>query len=500
MAEQKNIFVGWVGPSNKLSAPRFDAQRAHNCFVETNPLGMGKEQQTGVLLSRPGLRPRASLFGGEIRGMHAVSNGGHQYAVAGSRVYASTDNFVTSTLIGIISTSSGPVSFADNGASNGAPTVIMVDGVAGYRWSEATPTDFAMITTTTDPGWRRASTITFQDRYFIANQVDTDSFFVSDVNAPTFSESTDAAKSGYGDKIVAVISNNRTLYLLGEKTLETWWNTGTSAVLPFTRIDGQFSNTGCAAGATVRKLADMFFWVGPNEQGGPIVYAMKGTPSRISNHAVELSLQSLTAEQLATATAWTYQENGHFFYLLCADGLDTTWVYDVSTNLWHERRSFDGQNGQTRHLADCGIFANGETLCGSHMNNENNGAIYVLDQTYRYDDTYPILWLRASPHLSSALNNQSVFMLQLDCQAGQADLTGTSAAIDPHLTLRVSKDGGQTWGLPKKAALGKTGRWQTRQRWHRLGYGRDFVFEVSCTDPVDVQVLSAWLVMDGGNS
>ena len=48
--------------------------------------------------------------------------------------------------------------------------------------------------------------------------------------------------------------------------------------------------------------------------------------------------------------------------------------------------------------------------------------------------------------------------------------------------------------------MGKIGTYLTRCRWQRLGYGRDLVFRVFCSDPVKVTMLSAYLDVEKGGS
>lgn len=77
-------------------------------------------------------------------------------------------------------------------------------------------------------------------------------------------------------------------------------------------------------------------WVGQTTRGGPYVYTLEGyQPRRISTQSVEQAL--LRSTDLSAATLWTYQDAGGEFVCLDAPGLDTTWVWDAATRLWHER-------------------------------------------------------------------------------------------------------------------------------------------------------------------
>ncbi|MFE1676613.1 hypothetical protein ACFMJE_18460, partial [Acinetobacter baumannii] len=82
-----------------------------------------------------------------------------------------------------------------------------------------------------------------------------------------------------------------------------------------------------------------------------IVYRAVGyTGKRISTHAIEYAIQSYST--ITDAIAFTYQQEGHSFYVLTFPTADKTWVFDVSTELWHERAGFvDGEF--TRHRAQC---------------------------------------------------------------------------------------------------------------------------------------------------
>ena len=78
------------------------------------------------------------------------------------------------------------------------------------------------------------------------------------------------------------------------------------------------------------------------------------------------------------------------------------------------------------------------------------------------------------------------------------DGVNTANSVNPRIVLEISNDGGQTFSNPIYASLGQIGRWYTRARWQRLGSSRDRVFRVTVTDPVKVQMLSAYLDVEQG--
>lgn len=59
------------------------------------------------------------------------------------------------------------------------------------------------------------------------------------------------------------------------------------------------------------------------------------------------------------------------------------------------------------------------------------------------------------------------------------------------ISLRWSIDGGHTWSNSYDRDCGQGGEFTKRVRWLRLGSGRDFVFEISMSDPI------GWRVVDG---
>jgi hypothetical protein len=50
---------------------------------------------------------------------------------------------------------------------------------------------------------------------------------------------------------------------------------------------------------------------------------------------LEYAIQSYG--NITDAIGYTYQQDGHPFYVLIFPSAEATWVYDVSTQLWHER-------------------------------------------------------------------------------------------------------------------------------------------------------------------
>jgi hypothetical protein len=485
--EQKNRFPGFVGPSYESRAKRFDCQRLVNLYIELDESGGGKGGEPAVLISTPGLEYLQTLGVGPIRATYTLSNQQLTYIISGNEVYyISGGSAIPSLVTGNLQSSTGPISIKDNGVQ-----LLFVDGTNGYYITLGDTT----LNLINDPNFYPADTVTYQDGYFILNQNGTTNFFISDLYSIDFLPLNQAAKAGNSDILIAVISNNRELYLLGANTTEIWYNQGSSGSTPFVRQDGRFSQVGCVAPASVKVLQESFFWLGTNAQGGGIVYMLQNAmPTRISTHAIEYLIQS--AGYLAGATAYSYQQEGHYFYCLNIPGLPTTLVYDLSTQQWSERQD---EMGTARHFGQTHALLNNDHIIGDYR----NGNIYRYNLDVHTDNGEAVLRLRQTPHASDSLNNIFYRLFELDCQFGVGLVdngTNTGNAVTPRMMLQISKDGGQTFQNPIYGQVGQIGRWLTRCRWQRLGYGRDFVFRVYCSDPVKIQMLSAYVDAEAGGS
>jgi hypothetical protein len=487
MAENKVPFTQFIGPSNTLRSARFDAERTVNYYLEINPVqGSGKNQMPAVLLGTPGLTLQWAVTGGQIRGMYTTSNQ-ITYIVAGNTVYRTSALTQQPVSIGLLNTSTGYVSIADNGIQ-----VVFVDKQFGYYTTIAD--NYPTITEITSVNFYPSNTVTYQDGYFIFSQTDTQTLFISDLYSVNFLPLNTTAKTGYSDDIVGLISNNRQLYIFGEATLEVWYDEGSSGSTPFVRQDGRNSMVGCISAPTIQKLFNTLVWVGTNAEGAAIVYMLEGDqPTRISNHAVELSLQSVT--DFTSSTAYTWQHEGHYFYVLNVPGLNTTWMYDLSTQLWTElQTNIGGVEG--RHLANRHVVMNNVHLVGDYT----TGNIYKFDFTNYTDNGVPITRIRQSPHLSNNLYRTFYKMIEIDFSPGTGLTVGTGNAVAPSVTLQVSTDGGLTFGQPRQAMIGKRGNYYSRARWGVLGSGRDLVFKLTMADPVKFDLLAAFIDFEQGNS
>jgi hypothetical protein len=102
--------------------------------------------------------------------------------------------------------------------------------------------------------------------------------------------------------------------------------------------------------------------------------------------------------------------------------------------------------------------------------------------------------LRRAPHVQQAHHRIAYASFALDLQRGVGLASGQGA--DPLVTLRVSRDGGRTFGEPVIMRAGRLGAYTTRVRARRLGQARDAVFEVTVSDPVAWALVQAWLDLE----
>lgn len=437
----------------------------------------------------PGLSLIATIGIGPIRGLYTHKTGTEDfYVVSGNEVYKMTSLTSTPQLLGTVN-GYGPVSIADNGTQ-----VIFVCNPDAFIYNEPAGT-FAKVT---DPNYPGGVTVSYLDGYFIVNQPNTQKFYVSALlDGTTWNALDFASAEGSPDNISSLIVDHRELWLFGTNSIEVWYNAGLQD-FPMSRIQGAFIEIGCTAPYSIAKLDNSLFWLGSDARGNGIVYRANGySGQRISTNALEFAIQGYSV--INDAIAYSYQQEGHSFYMLIFPTADKTWCYDVSTNVWHQRAGFSNGNF-TRHRSNCQISFQNEIILGDYQ----NGNIYAFDLNTYADNNQTQKWLRswrALPTGANDLKRIAHHSLQLDCEAGSGLITGQGS--DPQVLLRWSDDGGHTWSNYHSRSMGKIGEYGRRVIWYRLGMTtklRDRIYEISGSDPIKISIMGASINASGTTS
>ena len=534
-----------LGSSYVIRSVNAADNRMINLYPEVIPEG-GKEP--AYLQRCPGLAYKGLVGSGPIRAVYSL--GSFLYVVSGEEFYK-VDAAYNATKIGDV-TGTGTVSMADNGTQ-----IFLACNPDGFIYNTDTLA-FAKITDEDFPG---AVTVGYLDGYFVFNEPNSQRVWVTSLLDGLSIDPLDfASAEGSPDGLVSLIVDHREAWLFGTNSVEVWYNSG-DADFPLTRIQGAYNEVGCIAPYSVAKMDNSVFWLGADARGQGIVYRAQGYQAvRVSTHAVEFAIQGYG--NLADAVAYTYQQDGHTFYVLNFTDADTTWVFDAATGAWHERAGF--RNGDfKRHRGNCHARFLGEPVIGDY----ENGNLYAFDLTVYSDNGATQKWLRTWRALPTGANNltrTAHHSLQIDCETGvglpgvsafdpPTEITtemqviintetgapslnanlgtnvpqdietqtcnnilgvvqddGLSLAIEttpvvganPQLLLRWSDDGGHTWNGERTVSMGRIGQYGTRAIFRRLGMTlklRDRVYEVSGTDPVKIAIMGAELQISGTN-
>jgi hypothetical protein len=415
------------------------------------------------LINTPGLAFYCELPTFPVLGMH--ENGNRAFAVTPTKFYEIFKNGNYEELGDI--ELKGRAIIADNGIQ-----VVVVDGFKGFVFDS----DLITVEEMTDEGFYPARTVTYQDGYFLFERKDTGQFFISELLSADFDALDFASAEGQPDNLVAILSDHREIFMFGSRTIEVWYNSG-AGDFPFERNQSAFVEKGCAAPYSVAKQDNTVYFVGSDL----MVYAMAGyTPIRKSTNIVEQTLKNV---DLSDAFAYTYQEEGHLFYVLTIPANDITWAFDISTGSWHVMKSYNFK----RHQAGSAIFFGLKTLVGDFQ----SGRIFVMSNQCYTDDNEPIVREFVLPTLNNGREFLSIGSFELDMASGVGLTSGQGS--DPIMLLQVSKDGGKTYSSYKEARIGKIGQFSKRVIWRRLGIGRQFIFKLKTSEPIPIDIGGAFV-------
>jgi len=471
-----------------------NCQRCVNLYGEANPEGAPAPftyyPTPGLVsLATPPTQDRG-------RGIYRASNG-LLYAVVGQTFYKVGSDFSWTALGTLVDLRTTPVGMADN-----QTTLFLVDGSGGgYTLNLASDT-FAAVT---DAAFYGSPRVDFSDTYFIFSKPNTAIFYVSNSNAVDFNALAFATKIGASDRLVATAVVHREVWLIGERTTEVWINSGGYPV-PYEIMNGAFIEHGCAAVYSIAQMGDALFWLSDDKQGGRVVVKGQGYQTqRVSTHAIETALAGYST--VSDAVGYTYQQEGHQFYVLTFPTADKTWCFDMTSGEWHERTWLDSNGLEHRHRGISHAYCYGRNI----VQDWETGRIYAFDLNTYTDNGDPILRRRGFPHL--VMNGGRVFYREFlaDMEVGRdvgtttkgptGDVLGPDVVVDTalgvepiavflgvddglsnvypsKLYLRYSDTRGQSWSNPIENDLGATGEFLKSIQFQRLGMARDRVFEV----------------------
>lgn len=525
-----------LGGTYLARSPNAAANRLVNLFPESVSDG----QTAGFFMRCPGLRLLRNVGTGPIRGLWTFSDKGSFYVVSGNSLYRMTTATGAPVLIGTV-TGTGPVSMADNGTQ-----LFVACNPDGFIYNQATNT-FAQIT---DPDFAGAGTVSYISNYFLFNEPNSQKLWVTELLDGTSVLPFDfTSADGNPDGVQAVNVDHREAWIFGNNSIEVWYDAGLPD-FPLSRIQGAYLEIGLASPYAVCKQDNTLFWLSQDDRGQGIIFRANGySPQRVSTHAIEWQIQQYPT--LSDAIFYSYQQDGHAFVVCIFPSGNTTWVYDVATNLWHERAAWN-ETEYARHRSNCQCNFNGTIVVGDY----ENGNIYAFDLDVYTDNGNAQRWLRSWRALPPGANNlkrTAHHGLQLICESGVGlngydyfdalnllavedytilldtlgspilDETGGEILVPideagdllltengdglfisqqivqgakPLIALRWSDDGGHTWSNEHFASLGRIGATSTRVFWRRLGMTlklRDRVYEVTGTDPVKIAIMGAEL-------
>lgn len=472
-------YPGFINGSGVSANPFAINERTVNLF----PSMVQSEGASSrwILLPTPGVSTYSAQAASlSTRGRAFELWDGRCFAVIGSE-FVEIQPGGARTVRGTVFADPEPATISFNG--KGGSQLLITSGGTAYLYDMETHA----FTTPTLPG--RAHWGGMLSGYFYVLDRLTSNIYQSDLlNGATWNGSWTARRLISGDPWRRLIVNGKDLWLLGERTSEVWYDSGTYpfALAPYSN---PVVTHGIAAQASAYSTGEVLLWLSQTRDGsGEVVMASGQSVRVVSTFEVQTSIGAMT--RIDDAVGWGYQDNkGHHFYVLSFPTGGVSWVLELATMKWHERQtwvpeSLEWQAWRPQFSANY----QGRAL----VLDRDGGAVLELDHDGGLDvDGRAIRRIRRAPALMNQLNVMTFPLLRLHLYTGNGVLSGQGS--DPQVELFCSDDGGINFWSAGMASSGPIGQHTVTVDWTRLGSAINRVFEIQMSDPVPWMITDAFV-------
>ena len=408
----------------------FESQRYINLYPELT--AAANEKGVGMLVGVPGKRLFSSGLASPVRG--SLSFNGLIYAVESNQL-VSIDATGAVTTLGALNTSTGRVAMSQNGilsAGIGGNQVIIVDGVNGYIYNILTAA-FAQIT---DPDFpANPQQVEYSDGYFIVTNGTMNASACDLYNGLSWNALATSPVESASDNIVGLINLKEQLFFIKQFTSEVFYNNSTSTAVgfPYSRMQGAVIDYGAVSPWTIARGDGSIFFLAYERDGdgNPCfvgVVELNGyTPTPICPQAIVYKMSQST--DLTQCFGFFYSTEGHKFYQVTNPVDDWTFVYDTTSQMWHERSTANlADDNVHRDLANCYVNAFGMNLVGDIY----TGNLYEVNSKFYTDAGMPIVSEQIAQHIIDSQSLDDIFVdelqIAIESGVGRTDVNAPAVA------------------------------------------------------------------------
>lgn len=328
------------------------------------------------------------------------------------------------------------------------------------------------------------SGVVFVDGFFVFPKKAGNKFFKSALRDGFSYNALDFANAESDpDPIQALDVYRNQLIPFGSETFEGFQNVG-GVDFPFIR-SGVLERKGIFAPRTLVESDGLLFWIGGTAREKPQVLIYDGgRPVPASTRAIDRALRRFTRDEIEAAFSWEYSEDGSTFIGFTIK--DKTFVYDLSTKLWHQRASKDEDDEIVAYRISNIVEAYGSLFAGDIQNGNIGRLQKELFTEYGEEIQRRIVF----PPVDNEGNRTVVNLFELVAETGVG--TESGQGMDPEVRLSWSDDGGRTFTDKLGRSLGILADYNKRVEWWSLGsFDRSRMFALDISDPVKVAFLKA---------